>query len=264
MNSSDITQLAIKRHDIDASHFQDAYSKQEKNLNRKELVFLYGRKLVLDELSAILNDLPKGSKILDVGCGTAHLTYWIKEKGFDVYGIEPSSEMFKYAKKNFPDIEIKQGISSKIPYADNCFDLIVAFEVLRYLDNDENIKSYKEFLRVLKPNGKFFVTQVNLFSSDLYFIFHNLKSIYCKITNKTHHHCNFTTSAYQERQIKNLGFVEVQTVGRFVGSIRILYKFGIRIGNLYATLIEKVSKNQRFKKRLPKNLAGHLIVIAKK
>ena len=98
MNSADITQLAVKRHDIDASHFQHAYSQNEKTLGKKELAFLRGRKLVLDELSKILNDLPKGSKILDVGCGGAHLTHWIQEKGFEVYGIEPSAEMYNYAK----------------------------------------------------------------------------------------------------------------------------------------------------------------------
>jgi ubiquinone/menaquinone biosynthesis C-methylase UbiE len=264
MNSSDITQLAIKRHDIDASHFQNAYSNNEKKLGKRDLVFLYGRKLVLDELSIILNGLPKGSKILDVGCGTAHLTHWIKEKGFDVYGIEPSDEMYNFAKQNFPEIEIKQAISSKIPYPDNYFDLIVAFEVLRYLDKAENIKSFKEFHRVLKRNGKFFVTQVNLFSTDLYFIFHNLKSVYCKITHKTHHHCNFTTSRQQEKQIKNVGFSEVETVGRFLGSIRIFYKFGKKIGNQYTSIIQKFSKNQRFKNPFRKNLTGHLIVIAKK
>ena len=264
MKSAEITQLAIKRHDIDASHFQHAYSHNGKSLGKRELVFLQGRTLVLDELSIILNDLPKGSKILDVGCGTAHLTHWIKEKGFDVYGIEPSSEMYNYATKNFPEIEIKQAISSKIPYPDNYFDLIVAFEVLRYLDKDENIKSFKEFHRVLKTDGRFFVTQVNLFSTDLYFIFHNLKSVFCKITHRTHHHCNFTTSARQVKQIRNVGFSQVETVGRFFGSHRIFYKFGKRTGNLYASFIKKISKNQRFEKSFRKNLTGHLIVIAKK
>ena len=264
MNSSEITELAIKRHDIDAWHFQDTYSKKEKKLSSRASVFLYGRKLVLDELSTILDNLPKGSKVLDVGCGTAHLTHWIHQKGFDVCGIEPSYKMYNYAKLNFPEIEIKQAISSNIPYPDNYFDLIVAFEVLRYLDKDENLKSYKEFHRVLKTNGKFFVTQVNLFSTDLYFIFHNLKSIFCKLTKKVHHHCNFTTSGVQEKIIRNAGFGEVETVGRFIGSIRIFYKFGTKVGSLYTTLIEKFSKNQRFKKSFRKNMTGHLIVIAKK
>ncbi len=264
MNSSQITQLAIKRHDIDASHFQDTYSNKSRKLGRRASVFLLGRNLVLDELSLILDKLPQGSKILDVGCGTAHLTNWIKEKGFEVSGVEPSTEMYNYAIKNFPEIEIKQAISSKLPYPDSYFDLIVAFEVLRYLDKDENIKTYNEFHRVLNPNGKFFVTQVNLFSSDFYFIFHNVKSLFCHMAKKTHHHCNFTTSALQEKQVKMAGFTKVQTVGRFFASIRIAYKFGSTIGDFYTNLIQKISRRQRCEKSFFKNLCGHLIVIAKK
>lgn len=264
MNSTKITQLAIKRHDIDASHFQETYSKPDQTLSKRETVFLYGRKLVLDELSLILDKLPKGSKVLDVGCGTAHLTNWIKEKGFEVYGIEPSHEMYHYAKSNFPEIEIKQAISSKIPYPDNHFDLIVAFEVLRYLDKEENRKTFKEFHRILKPKGEFFITQVNLFSSDFYFVFHTLKSIFCKITKTTHHHCNFTTSSRQIKEVENTGFSHVKTIGRFIGSIRIFYKLSKKAGDIYSSLMEKIFKNQRFSKSFHKNLAGHLIVIGKK
>lgn len=62
MSLTDITQLAIKRHDIDASHFQDTYSKPNEKLGHRETVFLYGRKLALDELSLILEKLPKALK----------------------------------------------------------------------------------------------------------------------------------------------------------------------------------------------------------
>jgi ubiquinone/menaquinone biosynthesis C-methylase UbiE len=265
MDSKKITELAIKRHDIDASHFQNAYSKSDsKQLSKHEGAFLYGRRLVLDELAIILDTLPKRSKILDVGCGTAHLTNWIKEKGFNVYGVEPSAEMFNYAKLNFPEIEIKQGISSKIPYPDNYFDLIVAFEVLRYLDKEENRKSFEEFYRILKPKGRFFITQVNLFSTDFYFIFHHLKSVIYKVTNSTHHHCNFTTSGEQIKEVKKAGFSDVYTVGRFMGTTRIFYKFGKFFGAAYASLMETIFKNQRFSKSFFKNFTGHLIVIAKK
>ena len=41
MSSEKITQLAIKRHDIDAAHFQNAYSTLDnKQLSKKETVFL--------------------------------------------------------------------------------------------------------------------------------------------------------------------------------------------------------------------------------
>lgn len=266
MNSQKTTELAIKRHDIDASHFQQAYEQEgnKEEQTKREAVFLYGRKLVLDELVILLETLPKGSRILDVGCGTAHLTEWIRNKGFEVCGIEPSLEMYNYAVQNFPNLEIKQAISSKIPYPNNHFDLIVAFEVLRYLDKEENIKTYQEFHRILKPGGKFFVTQVNLFATDFYYFFHNVKSVYSKLTNKIHHHCNFTTPARQEKLVQKLGFTEVNTIGRFAASNRLFYKFGKSIGTLYTSLTENVMGRQRVTKSFYKNLCGHLIVIGKK
>ena len=266
MDSQKTTALAIKRHDIDASHFQGTYKKEGKNHEQtnREALFLYGRKLVMDELYILLETIPKGSRILDVGCGTAHLTQWIKDRGYEVYGIEPSLEMYNYARQNFPDIEIKQAISSSIPYPENYFDLIVSFEVLRYLDKAENIKSYHEFNRVLKPGGQFFVTQVNLFSTDFYYFFHQLKALYCSFTKKVHHHCNFTTPAREEAMVKAAGFSQVETIGRFIASNRLFYKFGKGIGQAYSGLMEKVFGRQRFASSPYKNLTGHLIVIGKK
>lgn len=265
MNTQQITDLAIKRHDIDASHFQNTYLENDsKKLNKRETVFLKGRELVLEELTLLLNKLPQGSKVLDVGCGTAHLTNWIKEQGFEVSGIEPSSEMYNFAITNFPEIEIKQGISSNIPYPDNYFDLIVAFEVLRYLDKNENMNSFVEFNRVLKNDGSFFITQVNLFCTDFYFMFHKVKSIYYNAFNLTHHFCNFTTSREQEKEIKNAGFKNVNTIGRFMGSTRLAYKFGKKIGNFHNFIMKKIFDKQRFSRSIYKNFSAHLIVIAKK
>jgi ubiquinone/menaquinone biosynthesis C-methylase UbiE len=258
------TELAIRRHDIDADYFQQVYSKDEKDFTLRETVFLHGRRLVLRELEIVLSQLPVGSKILDVGCGTAHLTNWIRKKGYEVYGIEPSKEMYQYAVSNFPDIEIRNAISSQIPYGDNQFDLIVAFEVLRYLGEDENRKTYKEFHRVLKPDGQFFVTQVNTFSTDLYFFFYHLKEWYSRITKRIHHHCNFTTAQKEKRRARQAGFQKVQTIGVFAGSIRLAYKFGRNFGNFYSAFHRKISRKDRHADSFMKNLSAHLIVIGRK
>lgn len=256
MNTQQIRDLAIKRHNIDANHFQDTYSGLDNSLRSK--VFLYGRNMVLEELEALLKTYPAGSKILDIGCGTAHLTNWIREKGYNVYGLEPSQQMYAHAKSNFPDIDISQGISSDLPYEDNFFDLIVSFEVMRYLDRKENEETYKEMFRVLKNGGSFFLTQVNLFSSDGYFFFHKLKSIYSKITGKTHHHCNFTTPARQEAVAAAAGFSNIKTVGRMSGSVRLFYKFGNVVGDAYKKFISRFGKQRLTTAR--KAFAGHLVV----
>jgi len=261
MTTEQIRDLAIQRHEIDASYFQDVYSHEPGTARAS--VFIYGRNMILEELEAVLKDIPKGARVLDIGCGTGHLTNWIKSKGYTVFGLEASENMIQYAVKNFPDIPFKKGISSELPYENDYFDLIVAVEVLRYLDDAENLATYKEFHRVLKKGGKIFVTHVNLFASDGYYFFHKLKDLICKVRNTPHHYCNFTTPVKQKKILSGVNFKDIKTIGRMVGFIRIFYKSGRFIGKKVSKIIESIS-TQRYAKGILKTTAGHLIVIAKK
>lgn len=259
--NQEVVDLAIERHDIDADHFQETY--EGKVVTPHSKVFLYGRAMVLEELDKVFASLPKGSKVLDIGCGTGHLTKMIKDKGYDVCGIEPSDKMYNHAVKNFPDIDFKKGISSEVPYGDNEFDLIVAFEVLRYLNPDENKDSYKEFYRLLKPGGRFFVTHVNKYSSEFYYFFHYLKGMVRKVTGTTHHYCYFTTASEQNRILSDQGFKDINLTGRMSGYMRLLYKFGIPFGDRMVKM-KGDPKKQHWTKGLGRNMAGHLIAVATK
>ena len=263
MKTTEIRDLAIKRHDIDAVFFQNTYLDNVKNV-KKVHPFRYGRNLILEDLKKVLDELPKGAKILDIGSGTGHMTKWIESMGFEIVGVEPSAEMIGFARKNFPEIKFTEGISSELPFADGTFDLVVAFEVLRYLDETENINTYNEVRRVLKKDGRFFFTQVNLFATDFYCLFYHIKRVVYKIKNKVYHFCYFTTPAAQEKLMLQNGYSSVQTIGRMAASIRFWYKFGKTVGDAYVRIVEKLYGKQRFTKWPMKSLAGHLIVIGKK
>lgn len=262
MKNNDVIELAIKRHDLDANWFQNTYLSADKPTHSSP--FIYGRKLVLEELESLLKNLPKRSKILDVGSGTGHLTKWLKEKGYEVQGLEPSEEMLNYARNNFPDIHFSRGISSELPYVDNEFDLIVSFEVLRYLNKNVNVQTYQEFYRVLKPQGQFFVTHVNKYAFDLYYFFYFIKGLFYRLKNLTYHYCYFTTPNREEKIIKKIGFSSVSSVGRMDGKIRIARKLGRTTFNIYKKISELLYGKQRFLRKPFKLLAGHLIMIGKK
>lgn len=260
MNTEEIKDLAIERHDIDADHFQSTYSQ---NLDFRANVFLYGRQQILEELDHLLSQLPPDARVLDVGSGTGHLTKHIQDKGLEVVGLEPSKEMLKHARSNFPEIEFTEGISSRMPFDDCSFDLIVAFEVLRYLDSSENEDSYKEFERVLSARGKIFVTHVNRFALDFYFVFHPLNGFLYKLKGTPHHHCHFTTAKAEKKKLTKYGFTSVEGIGRLAASVRIAYKLGKGFAQIYISAVEFLIGNQRFT-GLRKNLAGHLLIIAQK
>lgn len=262
MENSKVRDLAIKRHDIDAGFFQDVYS--DIITANKGYPFRYGRELVLQDLKDIITRLPFKAKILDIGSGTGHLTKWMASMGHDVTGLEPSANMLKLARNNFPEIRFMEGISSSLPFENDTFDLVIAFEVFRYLDKGENQKTFTEVNRVIKKGGIFFFTQVNRYASDFYWPFYYIKKLRYAVSKKTYHYCFFTTSGQQEKLLKRAGFSSVETSGRMLASIRFAYKFGKRFGDWYVRIMEKLYGKQKFRRQPLKSMAGHLVVTATK
>ncbi len=56
--------------------------------------------LLLDELNVFLTKVRKGGRILDAGCGPGHDTEYFARKGFQALGVDFSSKMIDYAKRN--------------------------------------------------------------------------------------------------------------------------------------------------------------------
>lgn len=251
-------QAAIERHDIDSDLFQRRYASQ--NMDKYAEAFLYGRHQIIEEIIADLRLLPKGAKVLDVGCGTGHLANVIHGFGFQVKGVEPSQKMLEHARKNFPDIEFVDGISGKLPFADNSFDYIVDVEVFRYLNRIDVNQSYEEMFRVLKPGGRFCATHVNLYASDFYFFYYHLVRFMSLMRGKVYHNCLFTTAATEIKILEPLGFENIKANGRMFGFIRLFYKLGATLGRLLTQAIEKVDKVQNFASGASRAMAGHLIV----
>ena len=102
--------LAKKRHDLDSGIFQGRYVNFK--LGRLTDEFIYGRYQIFEEVKKDLERLNPNSKVLDLGCGTGHLSQYIKDMGFEVIGLDPSLKMLEFAKNNFLDISFIEGISN--------------------------------------------------------------------------------------------------------------------------------------------------------
>jgi len=99
------------------------------------------------------------SAVLDVGCGGGGALREMASlfPGAKLFGIDYSQDMVLLAKKvnrgliEAGRIEIAHGSVSSLPYSDNTFDLITAFEAYYFwpeLDHD-----LQELKRVLRPGG---------------------------------------------------------------------------------------------------------------
>jgi ADP-heptose:LPS heptosyltransferase/SAM-dependent methyltransferase len=85
-------------------------------------------------LQAILDRLPKG-KLFDVGCSTGFFLLIAKKFGFDVYGMEASSEAVEIAKRNFK-LKVAQALTfDELPEDfKGPYKVVSAFEVLEHVE----------------------------------------------------------------------------------------------------------------------------------
>jgi ubiquinone/menaquinone biosynthesis C-methylase UbiE len=97
-------------------------------------------------------NLPKGTKVLEIGCGHGRRLTWMRENlGFLCSGIEPSGEAVELAKSN--GINAYQGTADELPFSDSTFDLLIFGFCLYLCDRNDLFRIAQEADRVLKDPG---------------------------------------------------------------------------------------------------------------
>jgi len=106
------------------------------------------------ELDEFTNLVPKGGKVLDVGCGAGIPTAkYLVNKGLKLTGIDISETMLKMARKNVPDAEFIQKDMTQLDFDDNTFDGIISVYALFHVPKQEHKQIFQNFFRILKSGG---------------------------------------------------------------------------------------------------------------
>ena len=93
-----------------------------------------------------------GERILDLGCGTGHLTAQIAESGADVVGIDSSSEMVAEARRLYPHSRFEVGDARDFDLRE-AFDAAFSNAVLHWIKEPEPVIACVR--RALRPGGRF-------------------------------------------------------------------------------------------------------------
>jgi SAM-dependent methyltransferase len=99
-----------------------------------------------------LLDAQSGERILDLGCGTGHLTAKIAETGAHVVGVDRSPEMIRQAKKKYPSLRFEVMDAREI-FLDGTFDAVFSNATLHWIMEPE--RAIAGIRKSLRPGGRF-------------------------------------------------------------------------------------------------------------
>jgi len=116
------------------------------------------QRYIIDKIDTI-NHL----SILDVGCGGGKVISLFSSmlKKSKIYGIDHSVDMVNLSRRvnkagiSDGTVDIVQGNVNKLPYSDDFFDIVTAFDTINFWNDFDN--SIIEIERVLKQNGIFLI-----------------------------------------------------------------------------------------------------------
>ncbi len=104
-----------------------------------------------------------GRRVLDIACGTGYGSELLNKQGQakEVIGVDISYEAVGYAARrhNSANTRFIAGSATEIPLPDNSVDVVVSFETIEHIPEDEQVVS--EFARVLVPGGMLLISTPN-------------------------------------------------------------------------------------------------------
>lgn len=105
-----------------------------------------------------IKTLPKGGRILDVGCSAGRDSKRFAQNGFEIIGIDLVDVFLQEARKNVPEAKFLKMDLRRLNFSENYFDAIWAMAVLLYIEKKDLPETLNGFYNVLKPRGKLFIT----------------------------------------------------------------------------------------------------------
>jgi SAM-dependent methyltransferase len=105
--------------------------------------------------------LARGKRVLDAGCGSGYGSLELARVAQSVTGVDVAAEAVEFARENYsaPNLTFDTASVNELPYGNETFDLVVAFEVIEHLEDWRGFLA--EARRVLSPSGQLIVSTPN-------------------------------------------------------------------------------------------------------
>ncbi|MDB6081406.1 MAG: methyltransferase [Chlamydiia bacterium] len=145
-------------------------------------------------LELTLKHVPKNGAVLDLGCGTGEpLAKYFIDQGFQVTGVDGSSEMIQLCQKRFPEMEWIVGDMREVSL-DKKFDVVLAWDSFFHLQQDDQRAMFKVFSSHIKNGG------VLVFTSGF-----KQAEVYSNMNGYNMYHASLDTDEYK-KLLQDFGF----------------------------------------------------------
>jgi SAM-dependent methyltransferase len=115
------------------------------------------QKIALEKVLELKGD----ELILDFGCGSGRIAYWIAPKVKKVIGLEVTPEMIELAEKNriVENVEFMLYDGVHFPTFSHPFDLILSVGVLQTMEGEILKRTVSHLAQYLKKDGRFYLIE---------------------------------------------------------------------------------------------------------
>ena len=118
-----------------------------------------GRHLTFTHSLNEIEELAPKGKILDVGCYAGFFLEVAKERGWQIYGLEPSVWASQYARDTL-GLDIKTAAFEQAGFSEKEFDVVTLWDTLEHLMSP--VGTLKQVHRVLKDEGLICASTINI------------------------------------------------------------------------------------------------------
>ena len=109
---------------------------------------------VLRYVDRVLEDVPAGARVLDLGCGTGEpVAKYVAERGFQVTGIDESEQMLTFARQAVPHAELIQGDMISMEFT-GPLDGAVAWDSMFHVERKHHAAIYRKLGQALRPGAR--------------------------------------------------------------------------------------------------------------
>lgn len=92
-----------------------------------------------------------GRRLLDVGCGAGLALQLAASQGAQVSGLDATADLLAIAGTRVPAADLREGDLEELPYDEEAFDVVCAFNSIQYADDPAN--AVAEIARVCRHGG---------------------------------------------------------------------------------------------------------------